>query len=340
MAGNNFYLLVLVFVVSFLGLSLLLLLDVEAFLHQIFFGFLPGLIFGFFVYKANLIKIKKYLPFFLFFFLFLCFLTLVPPLGKKMGGAARWLDFKFFTFQPSEVFKLIVVLYLAAFFEKERNVFSFLLLFGICSFVFLLQPHFSNLVIVSIIFLAMFFLQKESLWQFLKTIFLVAILGLTFAFLSPYRVERIFTFLDPYKDPLGSGYQIIQSQIHIGSGRIFGQGWEPHLLHQYLPQSISDTIFAVFAQKTGFLGSSLLLLIFFFIFFLGFRIGAKQKNKFLRLSCQGVSVWLAFQAFFNIGALCGLLPLAGVHLPFMSAGGSAILAEILGVAVILNVGRK
>lgn len=339
MAGLNLFLIIFVSIISLLGLSLLLLLNTEIFFHQVIVGFLPGLILAILIYKLNLLSIKKYLPLILIFFILLSILTLLPPFGIKISGAARWLKFGPLTFQPSEFLKLIFILYLSAWLEKKKNIFHFLTLLGILSSIFLLQPHYSSIVILSVVSLFIYLLATNSIFQFLKLAITLAVLGITFAFLAPYRFQRIFTFVNPHEDPMGSGYQLLQSQIHIGSGRLFGEGFFLNPNQKFLPQSFSDTIFAIFAQKTGFLGSVTLLFIFFLIFVIGMKIASRQKNKFLSLSAQGISFWLLFQALFNIGGLCGILPLAGIHLPFMSAGGSAILSEILGIAIILNIGK-
>lgn len=340
MESLNFLLIVFVTIISLSGLSLLLLLNINVFLHQLFFGFLPGIFLGFLFYKINLLSLKKYLPFILGFFIFLTFLTLLPPFGKKIFGASRWLNLGPFSFQPSEFLKLVFILYLSAWLEKKKSIFHFLILLSILALIFLLQPHFSSLIIVGTVSISLYLLATNSLVQFLKLLFFGTILVVTFAFISPYRFQRILTFLNPSQDPLGAGYQFLQSQIHIGSGRIFGEGFSFNPNQKFLPQSFSDAIFAVFAQKTGFVGSLILLLIYFLIFLIGMKIGSYQKNKFLSLLSKGISIWLLFQALFNIGGLCGILPLAGVHLPFMSAGGSAILSEILGIAIILNIGKR
>jgi cell division protein FtsW len=187
----------------------------------------------------------------------------------------------------------------------------------------------------------MFFLSKTPFWQ----TFLILILAILFLIplikVAPYRFLRILTFLNPDFDPLGIGYQIKQALIAIGSGKIFGMGFG--LSQQklgILPQSFSDTIFAIFAEETGFLGSLFLIFLYLMFFWRSFKIGKEKKEGFKRLSAFGISFWICFQSFANIGAMSGVLPLAGIPLPFLSYGGSHLIAEMAGVGILLKISKS
>jgi len=158
---------------------------------------------------------------------------------------------------------------------------------------------------------------------------------------APYRMARILVFLDPQTDPLGIGYQIKQALIAIGSGGILGLGLG--LSQQkfgFLPQPMSDSIFAVFAEESGFLGATLLISLFFLFLFRGIQISKKVNDNFLKLSAVGICCWISLQALINIGSMIGILPLSGTPLPFISYGGSHLIAELTGVGILLNISKN
>ena len=170
---------------------------------------------------------------------------------------------------------------------------------------------------------------------------IIAVIGfLLIIKIAPYRILRILVFLNPEIDPMGVGYQIKQALITIGSGKISGVGLG--LSEQkfgFLPQSISDSIFAIFAEETGFLGSAILIILFLAFFWRGFKIASRQREKFPKFIAFGITFWITLQAFINIGAMIGLVPLTGIPLPFMSYGGSALISELIGLGILLNISK-
>jgi cell division protein FtsW len=318
--------------------------------HQILFGFLPGLLISILIFKLNFKKIKKYTPLFLLFNLFLLILVFFPPFGTKIRGGARWLSFGNFSFQPSELLKITFILYLASWLEgrlkkggKKLNqtFFFFILILIIISLFLIFQPDISTLVIIFAISISLFFLAKTPLWQTFLILLMGAVAFLPLVKIAPYRMRRILSFLNPELDPLGISYHTKQAEIAIGSGKIFGKGLglsEEKL--GLLPHSFSDSIFAVLAEETGFLGAFLLILIYLLLFWRIFKIGMKKREFFSRLVCFGILVWIFTQTFVNIGSMIGILPVTGIPLPFVSYGGSHFLCEIIGLSILLKISKK
>jgi cell division protein FtsW len=203
------------------------------------------------------------------------------------------------------------------------------------------QPDVSTLGIIFATALTMFFLSKTPIWQTLLILALAILIFIPLIQAAPYRFFRILTFLNPDFDPLGVGYQIKQALIAIGSGRIFGMGLG--LSQQkfgVLPQSFSDTIFAILAEETGFLGSLFLIFLYLMFFWRSFKIGKEKKEEFEKLLAFGISFWICLQAFINIGAMIKILPLSGIPLPFLSYGGSHLISEMIAVGILLNISKS
>lgn len=317
--------------------------------HQIFFGLIPGLILFLFALKLNLNFLIKYSPYLLLINLLLMILVFFPQFGMEIRGGTRWVKLGPISFQPSEFLKLTFIIYLAAWLssrtKKEKRNFSqtflaFLILIGIISLLLLAQPDMSTLEIIFITSLVMFFLAKTPLWQNLLIGFLAIASFFPLIKIAPYRLQRILIFLNPELDPLGMGYQIKQASIAIGSGKIFGLGLGLSQQKMILPQSFSDSIFAIFAEETGFLGSLFLIFLYFFLFWRGYKIGIRKEEIFEKLLAIGISFWITLQAFINIGAMTGILPLSGIPLPFISYGGSHLIAELAAMGILLNLSKK
>jgi cell division protein FtsW len=316
--------------------------------HQLIYGMIPGLIVGFVAFKLNLLKLKKFAFWLLLANLFLMLLVFIPGIGIKAEGAARWVDFKLFSFQPSELLKITSILYLAAWLagKKEKEITSkktFLLFISILSFIsiiLLAQPDTSTLAVIFAVVAIMYFSSGASIFHILF-LGLFGIAGILFiAKLSLYRLNRILVFLNPDIEPMGIGYQIKQSLIAIGSGGLFGAGFGMSMQKSgLLPQPIADCIFAIFSEETGFIGSFFLLVIFLLFLWRGFRISKRAENEFYQLTALGITSWITIQAFVNIGAMIGVLPLTGIPLPLISYGGSALVVNLAGIGILLNISR-
>jgi len=320
--------------------------------HQIIYGLIPGIVLGFIAFKVKLTTIKKWALLIFLLSLILMVLVFIPGLSITVGGASRWLNLGIISLQPSEFIKLASIFYLAAWLtspkrlrqsskEKLIEFIYFLVIMGVLIFLLTLQSDISTLGIIITVAVIMYFLSNTSLRY---SILLVLIsIGSFFLLIkiAPYRIKRVQVLLGLIKDPMGLGYQIKQILITIGSGGLFGLGLGmSSQKFGFIPQTISDSIFAMIAEETGFIGSVILILLFLILFWRGFRISKKTEDGFSKLLAIGIISWTCIQVFVNIGAMVGILPLTGIPLPFISYGGSHLIAEMVGVGVLLNISKS
>ncbi len=319
--------------------------------HQILFGLIPGLILGFLAYKINLAVLKKWAPTLLLTTLVLMVMVFLPVIGSTSANAARWVGLGPISFQPSELLKLTFILYLAVWLsgreerKKEDNPGKTLIAFAIILFFIIsfliLQSDLSTLGVILAVAVIMYFAINTPI----RHIILIFAAGAAVIFalikIAPYRIDRFLVFINPDFDPMGIGYQIKQSLIAIGSGGVWGTGLGLGTQKLgFLPQTISDSIFAVFSEETGFAGSFFLIALFLVFLWRGFKIAKESQNNFLKLTALGITCWIIIQTFVNIGAMIRVLPLTGIPLPFVSYGGSALIVELIGVGLLLNISSR
>lgn len=332
------------------------------FFHQIAFGLLPAIILGFIAYKISLRWLKKYAFWLVVFNIVALFFVFLPFIGSKAGGATRWLDFGPFSLQPSEFLKITAILYLSAWIASrlpeakvsgwklnaKRGYYNFIYVFlpflvflGLITLALFLQRDASTLGVITITLLVLYFSAKTPLWHTAVVIFT----GLTFLMLiirfEPYRLNRWLVFLNPEADPLGKGYQLRQSLISLGSGGIFGEGLGMSTQKfGFLPQAISDSIFAIIGEEFGIIGCVILISLFILFFWKGIKIAKNSRDRFSSMTAIGIVFWITFQAFVNISSAIGIFPLTGIPLPFFSYGGSHLVAELIGVGLLLNISKN
>ncbi len=286
-----------------------------------------------------------------FYALVLALLSLVLIHGSVGGGSQRWLKLGFLTLQPSELAKLAVVFVLAKYLQYDeprgghrlRDLWTLFLLVGPAVVLTLIQPDLGTAVILSLIFLSVLMMGGLRL----RSVLCLVAAGLTFLpiawhFLKSYQRQRILTFLNPDLDPLGAGYHVIQSKIAIGSGRFLGKGYLKGTQNQldFLPAQHTDFIFSVFAEEWGFLGSLILLGIYFTFIVLSLRVVARAKDRFGALLVFGTTAIFFWQVVINVGMVTGLLPVVGVPLPFLSYGGSSLVSMMVAVGLMMNVSMR
>ncbi len=298
--------------------------------------------------KINYRNWKKFaLPLFLFSFL-LTLLVFEPHLGFKYAGARRWLSLGGFSFQPSELLKFGLVIYLASWISSRgKNIGSlkfgfipFLIITAFTGILLILEPDLGTLGIIAVTALAMFFMGGGKLSQIAVTIFLGIVLLYVLVLIKPHAMSRVLVFFNPSFDPLGIGYQVHQSLIAIGSGRIFGRGFGMSIQKfNYLPEPIGDSIFAVFAEEFGFVGSIFLILLFLAFLYRGFLIVSRSVDPFARLLGAGIVILVVGQSFVNIASMVGITPLTGLPLIFVSQGGSALAITLAEIGVLLNISK-
>lgn len=317
--------------------------------HQLEFGIIPGLILMFLCSKISPKYYKKISFLFLFSVLILMILVFVPAFGQGLKGATRWLNLGPISFQPSEILKLAIILYLAAWFggrnERIKNwIYGMAPFFIIMAFVMLLlvlQPDVGTLIIVMCIAGGIYFFAGISFKQFLGIAGVLAAVIAVFIFIEPYRLNRIKSFVNPSVDPRGISYQINQSFVSIGSGGLFGLGYgNSKQKFGFLPEVTGDSIFAVIAEELGYVGAAATIGLFIVLCLFLIQIAKNAPDKFSSLLVMGVNVWIMSQAFINIAAMSGLAPLTGIPLPFVSYGGTAIISLLGGLGIVLSVARR
>ena len=317
------------------------------FLHQLLYGYLLGGILAYIAYKFPYKKLKKISLWIFLPSLFLMILVFVPGISVATRGAKRWLDLGFATFQPSELIKLTFIIYLAAWLSthireigKKSSLISFSALLGVLITLLILQPDLSTLGVIVATSVVMYYVAGAR-FRYLVSIGVVGAGALIlFIQTSQYRLNRILTLLNPSADPLGLSYQINQILIAVGSGRFFGTGLFQGLHKVFLPLVMNDSIYAVWAEETGFIGSVILILLFLLLSWRGFKIATLIKDNFGKFIMIGLTVWFFIQASVNIAAIMGIFPLTGVTLPFISYGSSSMVVTLMGAGLMLQLSKN
>ncbi|MEW8014965.1 MAG: putative lipid II flippase FtsW [Candidatus Sedimenticola endophacoides] len=287
----------------------------------------------------------------LLFFLgmLLLVLVLVPGVGREANGATRWIPVGAFNLQSSEFMKLFVVFYLAGYLvrrqiEVARQAWGFIkpmILLVMACVLIILEPDFGTTAVLLATALGLLFLGGVPVWQFALLIGLSGVALTTLVLISPYRLQRISSFLDPWADALDSGYQLSQALIAFGRGEWFGVGLGNGIQKQfYLPEAHTDFLMAVIGEELGLLGTLVVIALFGFIVWRAFAIGARAERmgqRFASYVAQGFGLWIGLQAFINIGVNIGLLPTKGLTLPLLSYGGNSIIVACMAIGLLLRI---
>lgn len=275
-------------------------------------------------------------------------LLFIPQITLHHGGAARWLDLKFFTFQPSELLKIAFIIYTAAWIAhtKEKitslkyGLFPYLILTCILCALLLSQKDTDTFVIIAFTGMVMFIIGGMPFKHVALAGIFMAIIIAVVIFTRPYALQRVQTYLSENSDEQGAGYQINQSLIAIGSGQIIGRGFGQSIQKfGYLPQPTDDSIFAVFAEEFGFVGSIFLILLYLLFAASSFRIGTRSSDIFGGFVAVGFAILVITESFLNISAMIGLLPLFGVPLLFVSHGGTALIITLAAAGIVANISK-
>jgi len=269
----------------------------------------------------------------------LLLLVLIPGLGVQALGARRWLNLGFTSFQPSELAKLALAIYLAKLAKNRPKFVQFMAPLGILCILIMAQPDLGTTLVILGMGLVTYFGMGGRLGPFALTAPVVVLAILGYVLISPYRLGRLQTFLNPEADPLGSSYQIRQALIGLGSGGVFGIGLgQSRQKFDFLPEATTDSIFAILAEEMGFVGASVLILAFLALGLLGLRISQNASQPFSQSLALSLTVWLWFQAFINLSALVALVPLTGIPLPFISYGGTSLVVNLVAAGILVNIG--
>ena len=270
-------------------------------------------------------------------------LVFVPGIGVKLLGAKRWINLGFTLLQPSEFVKLALAIYLAAWFSnKEKGrLWAFLLLLSSVLFLVMLEPDMGTAVIILFEGISLYFLSGAKIIYFVFLVPVIGIIGFIFAKLEPYRAARIATFLNVNQDINSSSYHIRQILIALGAGGLTGVGLGNSLQkYAYLPESTTDSIFAIVAEELGFIGACFIIGVFLVVIWRGFYIAINARDLFGKLLAGGITTFLAAGVLINLASQTALLPLTGIPLPFISYGGSALIVNLTAVGILLNIARQ
>ncbi len=296
--------------------------------------------YNFFKKKANLI-------------LGICFilltLVLIPGIGSVRNGSRSWFSIGGLGIQPSEFAKIGLIIYTAKYLSSnkkelrsiKKGILPILFVIMVFFLLIMLEPDFGTAMVIVLTLVSLIFISGVKVSFFLK-IGLVGLLGIVaLIIVAPYRMARIVSFLNPWSDPLGSGFQIIQSLYAIGPGGLLGQGFlNSHQKHFYLPEPQTDFIFSIISEEFGFLGVLIVTSFFGFIFYRTVKISLKTNDLFGKFLAFGLGIGIVIQAVLNLSVVIGLIPVTGVTLPFFSYGGSSLLVTMISMGIILNISRS
>ncbi|NQU65404.1 MAG: putative lipid II flippase FtsW [SAR324 cluster bacterium] len=292
---------------------------------------------------------KKLTPILMIITLVLMLIVLIPGIGRQVGNARRWIRFFGIGFQPSEILKLTLIIWVAGFLDRKKELLGYFsrgmlpsfIVTGIFCFLLLLQPDFGTAVLICITLLLMIFAAGVKTFHMVGSLAGIVTIGSFLIFSKAYRMRRVTGFLDPWADPLDSGFQLVQSFIAFGTGGIFGRnlGNSRQKLF-FLPEGHTDFIFAILAEETGFIGMLIVLVLVALLMLKGFEISQNCPDDFGRNLAFGITSLIFLQTIFHVGVVIGLLPTKGIPLPFISYGGTSLVMCMFMVGILINISNS
>ena len=344
----DYILLISIILLSFISLFVMYSTDGGEILYHTKSHFIKIIFFLIMMLIVSFINIKLWhISAYIFYTLIIALLIWVSFFGISVSGSKRWLDLYFIALQPSELMKIAIILCLAKYYHRLKtedvnnftSIFISLILIIVPMILVISQPDLGTSILIALSGLVILWLGGVKIKYFFYS-FVTFLISLPFiiSFLKPYQKLRVLTFLDPDRDPLGAGYQIIQSKIAIGSGGFYGKGFlkgtQSYL--DFLPEKHTDFIFTLFSEEFGFIGSILLLLIYFIIISRIVRIAILSRSSFAKFFCFGFAFAIFVYISVNLSMVLGLLPIVGSPLPIMSYGGSSMLATMIGFGIVMS----
>jgi cell division protein FtsW len=317
-------------------------------LHQTVF-LVVGVLFSWFLFRFSMEQWEKISAQLLLFSLLLLSVVLVPGLGHSVNGSMRWIGIGPIGLQVSEFAKLAMIIYLGSYLVRRheevknriRGFLKPLLVIGVMAVLLLKEPDFGAMAVIVVTSLGMLFLAGVRIWQFIFLLLVAALILAVLAVSSPYRVERLTTFMNPWANAYASGYQLTQSLIAFGHGGWFGVGLGKSTQKLfYLPEAHTDFLFAVLAEELGLIGSLFIIGLYCLFVLRSLWVGLcafKQKLYFSSYVAYGISIWLIIQAIINIGVNSGILPTKGLTLPLMSYGGSSMMIDCIAIMLLFRI---
>jgi cell division protein FtsW len=318
--------------------------------HQFLYGFIPGILVLYIFSKIDYHLWKKLSVPIFFASLVALVLVFIPGIGSNIYGASRWINLGPISFQPSEMAKIAIILYLAAWLEskgseKIKDVYEgmipFLGILALAGFLIIRQPDTGTLGVIILIAISMFFVSGASLTHIFG-IFVAGIVGLIgLIMVAPYRLNRFLVFLNSDHDPQGVGYQVNQALLAMGSGGLFGLGLgHSRQKFNYLPEPVGDSIFAIIGEELGLIGASIVVFLFVLLALRIIKIAKGAPDDFAKIVAVGIASWVTFQAFVNIAAITAMMPLTGIPLPFISYGGTSFVFLMAAMGILLNISKQ
>lgn len=309
---------------------------------------LIGFMICFAVSNINIKSIRKYHKGLLIGCLVMMVLVLIPGIGVERNGSRSWFAIGSFLIQPSEFLKIAMIFHVSELLAKKKMIKNFkhdllpiFIKLGIGFALIMLQPDFGSGMVLCCCIVAML-IAANTPWKYFIRLASIAILGLVGLIISaPYRLARITAFLDPYQDPLGAGFQSIQSLFAIAPGGLLGVGFNQSMQkHFYLPEPQTDFIFAIFCEEFGFVGACLLVTLYGYLIYLGIKVAKSSQSYFLTYVAVGITFMFATQVMINLGVVVGVLPVTGVTLPFMSYGGSSLIVVMASIGLLMAINNQ
>ena len=322
--------------------------DSTYFLKRHLLFFFIGLILSFLVMSIDYRHLQLYAKPLLIFSFILLVLVLIPGIGKESYGARRWFKVGMFNFQPSELARMAMIVYVADYLSRKQilirnfrqGLLPILMIMGAMCLLIVKQPDLGSTVSIAVIVMAMIFVAGARLLHMGFLVFSAIPILVYLIVKEPYRIARIMAFLDPWQDSQGIGFQLTQSQIALGSGGLFGLGsGQSQQKLFYLPAAHTDFILSIIGEEFGLVGTLLIVGLFIFFLWQGIKIAHRSLDSFGYFLSVGILTMIGFQATVNIGVSIGALPTKGLPLPFISYGGSALIFNMMAVALLLNISR-
>ena len=311
--------------------------------------FIVGLLIIYIINKIRIDFLKEKANTILLISFLLLLLVLIPGIGTIRNGSRSWFGIGGFGIQPSEFSKIGLIVYVSKYLcnnnklmkDIKKGVLPILLVIGLFFLLIMLEPDFGTAMVITITLIVIIFTSGVKL-SFFTNIGIFSILGIILLIIiAPYRMARIVSFLNPWNDPLGSGFQIIQSLYAIGPGGLLGQGFlKSRQKSFYLPEPQTDFIFSIISEEFGILGVLIVCSLFFIIFYRCIKIALRQTDLFKKYLVFGLSFGIIIQAILNLCVVVGIIPVTGVTLPFLSYGGSSLLVSMTSIGIILNISRN
>ncbi len=279
-------------------------------------------------------------------------LVFMPVIGPKIAGVHRWINLGVFLVQPAEFAKLLLLIYLSAFFAERttdindpfRSLFPFIILMAVVGFLVIIEPDLGTTLVILLTCLTVFFVAKANLFQFVSLLAVGIVVILLLINIAPYRANRLKAFLNKgtnSADNLGASYHSNQALIAVGSGGLWGVGFGQGISkYAYLPEAYTDSIFAVIAEELGFFRTSLIILAYLYLAWRGVQISQRGNSRFVKLLAAGITLLITLQALINIGGILNVIPLTGVPLPFISYGGSSLVVSLMSLGLLTNLSRE